>query len=562
MDITTHVADLRRRWAANRPPDQPAEVIYPLGRVTLPEHVAQWAADRPGTTAIAADDHTLTYAELDSQVSRFAAWLAANDVTPGDRVGVYLPNCATFVVAMLGILRAGAVHVPINPMFRTHELTHELTDAGVEVLVASAELLPRVGEVVQDTPLRHVVGVGDEMTADALSVPATAWNAAPGSVPEDRAMTEQRGGWDDLAALNYTGGTTGMPKGCEHTHGHLIYTAASTGTVTGRSTDEAFATLCYIPIFWIAGEDLGILLPLTYGGTSVIMGRWDAGRALAAIEKHRVVTMVGTVENYLELLDHPDLGSRDLSSLTDPMAVSFVRTLTPEIRHRWLEAVGSHSMLREGAYGMTETNTFDCTPYGLAEEDRDLLAEPVFCGLPVPGTDIVTVVPGTWEPVPVGEVGEIIVRSPSVMRGYWRNQSATQTQLVDGWLRTGDNGRLDEHGFLHFLGRGKELIKVNGMSVFPSEVEGILSRHPDVLAAAVVSAPDADSGEVPVAFVTPRPGVSLSADALTEWARGQMAPYKVPLVSIVEGLPMTATGKIRKVELSQEAAQIAAQFRS
>src|SRR5690606_27270658 len=278
---------------------------------------------------------------------------------------------------------------------------------------------------------------------------------------------------------------------------------------------------------------------------------------LRAVDRYRATVMVGTVENYLELLDRPDLADYDLSSLSDPSAVSFVRKLDPEVRRRWSEAVGPGSVLREAAYGLTETHTFDATPYGMAEGDRDLLAEPVFCGVPVPGTDIAVVSFETGEPVPLGTEGEIVVRSPSVTTGYWNKPEATARQLRGGWLHTGDNGRIDEDGCLHYLGRDKDLIKVKGMSVFPAEVEVLLGRHPGVASAAVVAAEDPDSGQRPVAFVVPAAGTELDAEELRAWAARNMAPYKVPLVEVVERFPMTATGKVRKVDLAEQGGKAA-----
>ncbi|HEU5265262.1 MAG TPA: AMP-binding protein, partial [Jatrophihabitans sp.] len=342
----------------------------------------------------------------------------------------------------------------------------------------------------------------------------------------------------------------------EHTQRHMLYTAASSAGAIRADADGSLVALCYLPIFWIAGEDLGILDPLVLGGTSVLMPRWDPVKALELIQQHQVSIMVGTVENYLELLDQPGFGEYDLASLTHPLAVSFIRKLTPPVRRRWVDAVGPRSVLREAAYGMTETHTFDVTPYGFDENDRDLFAEPVFCGLPVPGTDVAVVSWETGKPVPLGEVGEIVVRSPSVMTGYWRNPQATAKQLRNGWLHTGDNGRLDADGCLSYLGRDKDMIKVKGMSVFPAEVEMLLTRHSGVHTVAVVPADDADKGQVPVAFVRPQADVALTAGELRAWARQNMAPYKVPLVEIVAEFPMTTTGKIRKVELAERAQRL------
>src|SRR5699024_9503452 len=289
-------------------------------------------------------------------------------------------------------------------------------------------------------------------------------------------------------------------------------------------------SLCFVPLFWIAGEDLGILIPLVMGGTSVLLARWDAATVLDLIERHGVTTTAATVESYLAILDLPGTEDRDLSSFTGPMAMSFIRKLTPEVRARWSAAVGAHSVLRESSYGLTESHTVDVVPYGFTADDHDLRTTPVFCGVPVPGTDVLVVDPVTAEPMPFGEPGEIILRSPSITTGYWRSPEATARQLRDGWLHTGDTGSLDEAGCLHYLGRDKDRIKVNGMSVFPAEVEMLLVAHPDIDTVAVVPAHDEVVGQRPVAFVTLRTGSAATGPGIEEWARARMATYKVPVI--------------------------------
>ncbi len=546
MDLQSYLDDLRARQAASRPADTPGEVSYPLGERTLSAHVDHWAEVRPDRLAIVCGEARLTWADLHAQVVAVAAAMRTEGVGPGDRVGVHLPNRPEFVVSMLAALRLGAVFVPVNPMFRPQELAHELTDAGVRLLVTLDALAPVVGAVRDEArDLRTVVVIGEPV--DGM----LAWEdfTASGAGVE----VEDAGDLDSLAALNYTGGTTGLPKGCEHTQRHMLYTGATALGASGEIDADDFVALCYLPVFWIAGEDLGILMPVVSGGTSVLMGRWDAGLALDLIEQERVTMMVGTVENYLELLARDDVADRDLSSLRDPAAVSFVRKLDPEVRRRWREVASS--TLREAAYGMTETHTMDATAYGMDAGDRDLHEEPVFCGVPVPGTDIVIRSWDTGDLVPLGQDGEIHVSSPSVMTGYWRNPEASTAQLVDGWLRTGDSGRLDENGCLHFLGRRKELIKVKGMSVFPAEIEMVVARLDGVASCAVVPTPDADRGEVPVAFVTLSPGSTATADDLRAQAAEQLASYKVPRIVLLDAFPMTATGKIRKVELEERASQ-------
>ncbi len=558
MTMEEYLTDVRARQEKVRPAGTPREVVYPLGEISIPAHVTHWASQHPHRAAIVFEGRTVSYAELDELAARLSGWLDSVGVRPGDRVGVYLPNCPQFVVAMLAVLRLGAVHVPVNPMFQAAELAHELADSDTEVVVTLDALLPTLDAVRAETPVRHVlVTTATELAAAGGPADAPDGTAEWAQACAYQPLRERPADLDALAALNYTGGTTGLPKGCEHTQRHMLYTAASSAGAIGAAADGGMVALCYIPIFWIAGEDLGILNPLVLGGTSVLMPRWNAGQALELIQRHRVSIMVGTVENYLELLDQPGVADFDLASLTHPLAVSFVRKLTPDVRHRWAAVVGPHSVLREAAYGMTETNTFDVTPFGFDEGDRDLLAEPVFCGVPVPGTDVAVVSWQTGEPLPLGEVGEIVVRSPSVMTGYWRNPDATTAQLRDGWLHTGDNGRFDEDGCLSYLGRDKDMIKVKGMSVFPAEVEMLLARHPDVRTVAVVAAEDAGKGQLPVAFVSLQPGSDLTAEQLHAWAKQNMAPYKVPLVEIVTDFPMTTTGKIRKVDLVERAQRLA-----
>ncbi|MET8244176.1 AMP-binding protein [Streptomyces sp. NPDC005202] len=534
-DIEDYLADLRTRWARARRGRQPDTVTHRAGERTVPGYVRHWARERPDRPALVHGDQQLTYRELDDVVGRLAGWLDDQGIRRGDRVAVFLPNGAHFVVAFLAILRLGAVHVPVNPMFRAEEVRYELQDTGAELVITSASLLPVLDAGRDGTAVRQTLLVED--WAKALEHPP------PAEPAEDL---------DALAALNYTGGTTGMPKGVEHTQRHMVYTA--TAIQNGMpGAEDGIVSLCYLPVFWIAGENLGILAPLVSGGTSVLLARWDPAAVLRAIEQHRVATMAGTVENYLELLDHPDFPRHDLSSLTAPLAISFIRKLTPEVRARWRQATGG--VLREASYGMTETHTSDTNTLGFQDGDRDLLGDPVFCGLPVPGTEFMIVDFTTGRPLPLGEPGEIVVRGPSVLTRYWRAPEATATAIRDGWLHTGDIGSLDEDGCLRYLGRNKDMIKVKGMSVFPTEVETLLGRHPEVLAAAVVAVEDERSGQLPYAFVRTAPGSALTADELRAWAGTAMAAYKVPLVEIVPELPLTPTGKIRKTELSVRASR-------
>jgi long-chain acyl-CoA synthetase len=555
------MAALRSLW----PKEVPHELPEPVAGPGLAETLIHWAAARPDDTAMSYYGWTSTWAQLERDVAAVAGWLMARGVGVGTRVAVYMGNCPQFVQTFLAIGWLGAVYVPANPMYRSEELRHQLSDSGATHLIAH----PHSREVV-DAALARIDTPIDVTWTDPAAVFAEDSAVSPSSdMPHRIPAAKDAGDWhrvlasaavehvpadpERLASLNYTGGTTGLPKGCEHTLGHLAYTAVSALAGKGEAPGRNRAVyLGFLPMFWVAGENFGLLLPIYNGGEIAILSRWHPKTALRSIAERGVTQFVSPADGYgelLELLETEEFADVDLSSLDSCQAVSFVRKLDIELREQWEARTGI--VLREASYGMTETHTSDTFTLGLQDENRDLKAEPVYCGFPVPGTDIL-VVDIDLNPVPVGQAGEIIVRSPSVTTGYWKNPQATEESLIDGWLRTGDTGRFDDQGALTYLARTKEMIKVNGMSVFPAEVEGLLRAHPDIDTIAVAPREDADRGQVPVAFVIPRAGASADAEALTAWARESMAVYKVPEFVFVEAMPMTATGKIRKTVLLEE----------
>ncbi len=571
-DAATALAKRRSHW----PPAVDREYVDPDPTAGLNDYLRRWARERPQTTAIHFYGTDISYADLEFSAGAFAGWLLAQGVASGDRVGVYLGNCPQLTIAMLGILRIGAVYVPINPMFKSRELAFELADSGASLLLTDPALTAVV-EAARAVPQEELTGAAHERVSLTLRVaytrlgdmllarptPPPPFPESHGDSPSDWSsimaaapVAPIRCDREALAALNYTGGTTGMPKGCEHTEGHMIYTALSTLQGQGRRpgaysarTGAAHVSLCFLPMFWIAGEDMGILNPLIDGSSAVVMTRWNADVALALIERERVTWVAAQADNYVEMLEAPSFAGTDTSSLEECVAISFVRKLDRELREQWLAATGV--LLHEASYGMTETHTADTFTSGLHIGDQDLRATPTYCGYPVPGTDIV-VVDDDLDPVDVGFPGQILVRSPSVLRAYYNKPEATRDAIVDGWLLTGDTGQFDDHGGLSYLARSKEMIKVNGMSVFPTEVESLMKSHPHIERVAVAPREDPESGQRPVAFVELRTHARVSADDLGLWAREQMATYKVPDIVIVDSMPMTATGKIRKVDLMKE----------
>lgn len=555
-----YLHELRQLWQQSWPKGTPREPNYPQGEKPLSEYLRIWARIQPQKPAVIFYGQVMTYADLDEQSDRFAALLATKGVQPGDRVAVFLPNSLQFHIVFFGILKLGAVHVPVSPLSRALELEYELNDTQAEVIVALDQLMPIVREVRGQTELREifVTSLADVLPGDptipvpdSLRTPRLVCDDATDLLPAlagiERPFALPATSLDDTAALNYTGGTTGMPKGCVHTQRDMIYTAASNhGIALDLSPDSVF--LSFFPEFWIAGENVGLIFPLFAGATLVLLARWDPVAVMTGIQRYKVTITVMPVDGAVELMDHPRFSEFDLRSLNQVRVVSFVKKLNKDYRKRWKDLTGS--TLAESAWGMTETHTSDTFTTGFQDGDFDLESQPVFVGLPVPGTEFKICDFETGEIVPLGSEGEIRVRTPSLLKAYWNKPDATAEAIIDGWLRTGDIGLIDAEGFLHFLGRRKEMLKVKGMSVFPPEIEALLGQHPAVLGSGVVGRDDAERGQVPVAFIQLKPeAAGTTAEEIAAWCRARMAVYKIPEIRIIDALPMTATGKVKKQEL-------------
>lgn len=559
-----YLAKLESLWEKNLPAGLPSEPQYPIGEVLLTDYLRHWARETPDRPCAIFYGSELTFSQLDDLSDRFASFLADKGFVKGDRVAMMMPNCPQFLVAFFGILKAGCVHVPINPMFMDQEFIYEMQDTGAQMIVVLDLLFPLVQSNREETGLREILvtRLADFLPEKpTLPLPDLAQAPAqecPGALDfmtvlkdHGREYPEVEVDLDDLAALNYTGGTTGMPKGCEHTQRDMIYTAACfmTYTVGGSRPDDVL--LSYLPVFWIAGEDVGILHPVFSGTTQVLFVRWDPLAAMTAVQTYDVTLAIGLMDNFVQVMEHPDRDRFDLSSIRWTGAISFIKKLTVEYRSEWKELTGS--VMRETAYGMTETHTVDTFTCGMQEDDFDLLGRAGFVGLPVPGTRVKIVDFETGKILPLGEEGQIVINSPSLMKRYWNKPDATREQLVDGWLLTGDIGMLDAEGYLHYLGRTKEMLKVKGMSVFPSEIEALLARHPAISGCGVVGRPDEEKGEVPVAFVQLEEDHvgRVDADEIRSWCLKNMARYKVPEIRILDQLPLTTTGKVQKTELEK-----------
>ncbi|MBV8158209.1 MAG: AMP-binding protein, partial [Dyella sp.] len=405
MEDAAFFADLEARHRRIWPAGLPTAPQYPHGEVGLGETLRAWARIQPERPALIYYGTEVSYAELDDLSERCAELLRGHGIGPGDRVAVLLGNCPQFHIVFYAILKVGAVYVPVNPMFKEHELAYELNDAGATMVITLDTLVPMLMAVKPHTRVGTVFATSAAEFLPAhptLPVPP-GLDAAPvahaGTIDLMPAIHTCTGNvrdvqvdLDALAALNYTGGTTGMPKGCMHTQRDMVYTAAASLAVNSGPEDQDASLpspdvmLNFLPMFWIAGENLGLIFPVFSGATLVLLARWDPVAVMAAVDGYRVNRTFMVVDNVVELLQHPELGRHDMRALQHTRVASFIRKLTVDVRRQWHALTGS--ILAEGAWGMTETHTSDTFTTGMQTDDMDLLGRPIFVGLPVPGTRI------------------------------------------------------------------------------------------------------------------------------------------------------------------------------
>ncbi len=543
------------------PPGLPRTLTLPATGLffNLQVSAARWP-DKPVTRFYG---RALSYRDALREAEALAGWLQHDaGLARGDRVLLMLQNSPQWLLAFYGVLRAGGVVVPVNPMNRVDELRHLQQDSGARVAIVAQDLLGECAPLLAEGGLRQVVVVtyadhaGDGRDpADGpvppfvlapRDVPAwpglVAWGDAVGAA---RVPGPDASGPDDLCVLPYTSGTTGRPKGCTHTHRSVMSTAVGGIEWFGRNQDAVY--LSTLPFFHVTGLSGSLNGPVYAGATMVVLARWDREAAARAIERHRVTVWQAISTMVVDFLAHPRIGEIDLSSLA---VVRGGGAAMPE-------AVAAQLKARTGldyteGYGMSET---------LAATHINPLhrAKPQCLGLPVFDVDARIVDPETGRELPAGESGEIVVHAPQVMQGYWRDEAATAaaTLVLDGrpFLRTGDLGRVDEDGYFFMTDRLKRMINASGYKVWPAEVEALLYHHPAVLEACVIGARDARRGETVKALVVRRPGHALDAPALVEWAHGRMAAYKVPrIVEFVDTLPKSGSGKVlwRELQAAQD----------
>ncbi|MEU8586339.1 AMP-binding protein [Streptomyces sp. NPDC048664] len=504
-------------------------------------------------TALSYFDGRVTYAELDALTDSVAGHLAARGLERGDRVAILLQNSPHFVLALIGAWKAGATVVPVNPMYKSGEVTHVLKDAEVAALVCADRAWE---EYLRDTAAGTSVRV--VLTACELDLQTRGdtrvlafERSAPAADTDDLVTVARQGrpapeGRDprpcDIALISYTSGTSGTPKGATNTHANMMYIAERQRT--GLALPEAPVYFALAPLFHITGMVSQLTACLNSGGTLVLAYRFDAGVVLDAFAEHRPHYTVGPSTAFMALAAHPG-ATRDHFSSFEVIA-SGGAPLPPALVETFRATFGPY--VRNG-YGLTE-----CTaPCASVPPGREAPVDPVSGTLAVgvPGADtVVRILDERGEEVPFGEQGEIVVRGPQVVPGYWRRPEATAEAFPDGELRTGDIGFMDEQGWLYVVDRKKDMINASGFKVWPREVEDVLYTHPAVREAAVVGVPDGYRGETVKAYVSLRPGRETAPDELAAYCRERLAAYKYPRqVEILPELPKTTSGKILRREL-------------
>lgn len=507
-----------------------------------------------GKTALIIDDQELTYGELADRIDRLANALRRWGVGRGDRVAYLGENHPSFVETFFAAGTLGAVFVPLNTRLAPPEIQFALQDSGASVLVYSEELAGLAGSGAKDTELTHAAVVRADSAAGEPGAEGT--SAGPGVDAEgdiadvdgavdfesllaggDREHHDVPVSHDDAAMILYTSGTTGKPKGAVLTHGNLIWNCMNVLVdFDVRSTDVA---LMISPMFHVASINMGVLPTLLKGATVVLEPRFQPGRALALIEKHRATFISGVPTTYQMMAEHPDWEQTDISSLEKLTCGGSAVPL------RTLEAYERKGLPFTQCYGMTETapGTTVLPP----EKTREKAGS---SGLAEFFTDVRIVDP-MGEPVAPHAVGEIQISGPNVIREYWNRPDATADSFADGqWFRSGDMGYFDDEGFIYITDRMKDMIISGGENVYPVEIEQVILELEQVASAAVIGAADEKWGEVPIAVVTPVEGAELTAEDVLAHLDGRLARYKVPKqIVLADDLPRTASGKIRKADL-------------
>jgi len=493
--------------------------------MNLAASLARNAADNPDRVAIHLGDQTTSYGELDDQSARVAGLLADRGIAPGTPIGIMLPNVPEFASVYYGILRTGAVVVPMNPLLKAREIAYYLGDSGAPVIFAWHVTAPEVEIGAKEAGAEAIL-------VDPATFPDILATASPAPQVVDRAAY-------DTAVVLYTSGTTGHPKGAELTHANLINNVeVSAADLFQLGPDDLI--FGGLPLFHAFGQTCTLNAAIMTGASLTVLPRFDAAKALEILADQRVTIFAGVPTMFSALLHVPDRSDYDVSALR--LCISGGAAMPVEVLRQFEDAFDC--IVLEG-YGLSETSPV--ASFNHPGRER----KPGSIGTPIRGVEM-RVVDASGAEVPQGEVGEIAIRGHNIMKGYLNRPEATAEAVSDdGWFRTGDIGRVDEDGYYYIVDRKKDLIIRGGYNIYPREIEEVLYEHPEVAETAVVGIPHPELGEEVGAAVALKPGATVTPDELRSYVKSQVAAYKYPRrVWIVDALPKGPTGKILKKEIT------------
>ena len=544
---------MEKRWYKIWPMLVPKECVPDK---PVSECIKEWASITPDHIAITYYGTDITYRELDRLINKVACGLMDAGVKKGDRVALHMQNCPEFVVSYFGAQRAGAIAVPFNPMFKQAELEYELNDCGAETLIGEDNLYAMVEPIRAKTFLKRVIisSLTDYLPENpAIPFPAdarTKRKTFSDTIPfldfldksKDEPVCNVENLKADLALLQYTGGTTGMPKGAMISHYALC--CASMMVAAWYKLRDDDISLGVTPFFHTMGQQVTMASPLAAGARLVLLVRFAPDVVAQAITQYRCTFWTGAPTMFVALTNMPNISDFNFTSLR--ILVTGGAEISTALQDA-IRKIAPHSYLHEG-YGLTE-----CLPQG-GVVTPTYKGKTGFIGIPMQDMKIVDAETGKQE-MPPNEAGEIIIKGPTMMNGYWNQQEETAKVLRDGWLFTGDRGIMDEDGYVKVLGRDKEMIKCSGFSVFPAEVESLLQLHPAVRESAVIGVNDAYRGETPKAFVVLRDNYAgnVTEKDMLDWCKENMAAYKAPrFIEFRRELPKSAAGKVMRRILADE----------
>lgn len=562
ITVVPKAGTLSPRYARNYDTDVPASIEYP--RVPLHALLDDAAESYPNSTATIFYNAKRSYASLMKDAKRFSAGLRALGVKKGDRVAIDLPNCPQFLIAFFGALRIGAIVVPCNPLYTPPELRHQLADAGAETIVVLSRVYPVVKAAREGTKLRNVIvtNIKEEMPPVLRTLFTLAkekkdghrqsFEGDPGAIAFQKVLSlggddsAADVGADEIALLQYTGGTTGTSKGAMLSHRALVANTLQCKAWFGTAMrDGDDAVMAVMPLFHVYGLTTVMNFAVQSAAAMILEPQLDLEHVLKDTQAHRPKLFHGAPRIYNAIINSPLAKKYDLRSIV--ACISGSAPLMIETARKFKELTGGN--LVEG-YGLTEASPVThCNPVFDSAKNRVGTI-----GLPFPDTEsrLVDLETGERDVAP-GEAGELVIRGPQLMDGYYNNAGETAQTLRGGWLYTGDIATIDEDGYVAIVDRKKEMIIVSGYNVYPREVEEALATHPAVLEGAAIGVPHPIKGEEVKAFVVLKPGQTATADELIAFCREQLAPFKVPkTVEFRDALPKTLIGKVLRRQLAEE----------